>query len=352
MKKRIPVAVLGATGSVGQRFLQLLDGHPWFEVVSITGSERSIGRKYREACKWVLDEPMPENVKEMIVLPSLPGKISSPVVFSALPTKVAKTVEPDFAQAGTCVFSNASAYRQEADVPILLPEINSEQIEIVHYQRQNRKWDGCIITNSNCTSAGVSVALKALYDAFGLKNVFLVSMQALSGAGYPGVSSVDIINNVIPLIPGEEEKVALEPRKILGRLKNNAIEFADFSVSAHTNRVAVVDGHLACLSVGLQRSAPIDEIVEALRAYQAPEMARGLPSTPQPVIHVSDQPDRPQPRYDRWIGKGMTTVVGRVRKDDIFDLRMIVLSHNTVRGAAGGSIYNAELLVDQGLARL
>jgi aspartate-semialdehyde dehydrogenase len=349
MKERIPVAVLGATGSVGQRFLQLLDGHPWFEVVSISGSERSIGKSFGEVCQWVVSEPMPEYAKDMVVLPSTPKKIKTPVVFSALPTNIAKAVEPDFANSGINVFSNASAYRQEPDVPILLPEINAEHIGLVQFQRKTRNWDGCIVTNSNCTSAGVSVALKALYDAFGLKNVFLVSLQALSGAGYPGVSSVDIIDNVIPYIPGEEEKVALEPRKILGRLNKNNIELAEFAISAHTNRVAVVDGHLACLSVGLRRSASIEEVVGALSEYQAPEMARNLPSAPHPVIHVSEQPDRPQPRFDRWFGKGMTTVVGRVREDEIFDLRLIVLSHNTVRGAAGGSIYNAELFIDQGL---
>jgi aspartate-semialdehyde dehydrogenase len=194
--------------------------------------------------------------------------------------------------------------------------------------------------------------LKALYDAFGLDKVFIASMQALSGAGYPGVPSVDIIDNVIPHIPGEEEKVALEPRKILGRLSGNTIELADFSVSAHTNRVAVVDGHMACLTIALKCRASISEIIVALKEYQAPEVARDLPSAPTPVIHVCADPAHPQPRYDRWIGKGMTTVVGRVREDDIFDLRMIVLSHNTVRGAAGGSIYNAELLVDQGLVPL
>ena len=352
MEERIPVAVLAATGSVGQRFLQLLNGHPWFEVVSISGSERSIGMRYHEACHWGLSEPMPNWVRDMVVVPSTPDAIKTPVVFSALPTNNAQTIEPAFAQSGACVFSNASAYRQAPDVPILLPEVNAEQIGIVDFQRKNRNWNGCIVTNSNCTAAGISVALKVLYDAFGLDKAFIVSLQALSGAGYPGVSSMDIIDNVIPHIPGEEEKVALEPRKILGHLKNNAIEFAEFSVSAHTNRVAVVDGHIVCLSVGLKKRAPISEIIAAFQAYQPPEISRNLPSTPVPVVHVCEDPNHPQPRYDRWIGKGMTTVVGRVREDEIFDLRMVVLSHNTVRGAAGGSIYNAELLVDQGLAQV
>ena len=351
MEERIPVAVLGATGSVGQRFLQLLDRHPWFEVVSVSGSDRSIGRPYGDACHWVLNEPMPDWVKGKVIVPSTPDAINAPIVFSALPTNNAQTIEPTFAQKGVCVFSNASAYRQAPDVPILLPEVNAEHLGLVDFQRQNRGWTGCIVTNSNCTATGISIALKVLLDSFGLDKVFIVSLQALSGAGYPGVPSMDIIDNVIPHIPGEEEKVALEPRKILGQLTNNAIEFADFSVSAHTNRVAVVDGHLACLSVGLNKRTEISEIVAAFQAYQPPKISRNLPSTPVPVIHVCEDPNHPQPRFDRWIGKGMTTVVGRVRNDEIFDLRMAVLSHNTVRGAAGGSIYNAELLVDQGLAR-
>jgi aspartate-semialdehyde dehydrogenase len=246
------------------------------------------------------------------------------------------------------ICSNASAYRMAPDVSILLPEVNPDQASILPIQQKLRGWSGGIITNSNCTSTGVTVALKVLQDAFGLRKVFAVSMQALSGAGYPGIPSIDIIDNVIPLIKGEEEKVESEPRKMLGKISGNAIVSADFAISAHTNRVAVVDGHMVCLSVELERKASPAQAVQAFRDYQAPEVSHDLPSAPKPVVIVRDESDRPQPRLDRMSGKGMTTVVGRVRPDPIFDLKFVVLSHNTIRGAAGGSIYNAELLVKLG----
>jgi aspartate-semialdehyde dehydrogenase len=349
MSERIPVTVLGATGSVGQRFIQLLDGHPWFEVVSLTGSQRKVGQKYSAACHWVLEEPMPKWAAEMTVQESIPGSINAAVAFSALPSRVARDLEPQFAQAGVFVCSNASAYRQEADVPILLPEVNPDHSALVSTQRNSRGWGGGIVTNPNCTSAGMTVALKALHDAFGLQRVFAISLQALSGAGYPGVASLDIVGNVIPNILGEEEKVEFEPRKMLGTLKNGSISLAEFFISAHTNRVAVLDGHVVCLSVELKNPATPQEAVQALTAYHAPQVSQDLPSSPKPVIQVQDEPDRPQPRLDRMIGKGMTTVVGRVRSDPLLHVKMVVLSHNTIRGAAGGSIYNAELLVKQGL---
>ena len=349
MSERIPVSVLAATGSVGQRFIQLLDKHPWFEVKSLTGSDRSIGQTYGESCRWLLPEPMPAWARGMVVFPTTPEAASAPLVFSALPTDIAKTTEPLFAQAGVKVFSNASAYRKEPDVSILLPEVNPDQAPIVEAQRRNHGWSGYIVTNSNCTSTGMTVTLKALQDAFGLQMVFAVSLQALSGAGYPGVPSMDIIDNVIPYIGGEEEKVEWEPRKMLGKIVDDEIEPADFVISAHTNRVAVSDGHMVCLSVETQRRTDAKNAIQALRAYQAPEASRDLPSAPRPVIVVRDEADRPQPRLDRSSGGGMATVVGRVRPDPIYDLKMVVLSHNTVRGAAGGSIYNAELMVKLGL---
>lgn len=349
MSERIPVAILAATGSVGQRFVQLLDGHPWFEVIALTGSDRSVGQLYGDACHWVLPEAMPEWARRMTVVPSTPEAANAQIVFSALPTNIAKDTEPLFAQAGMKVFSNASAYRKAPDVPILLPEVNPEHARIVEAQRKARGWSGYIVTNSNCTSTGMTVALKALQDAFGLKLVFAVSLQALSGAGYPGVSSLDILDNVIPYIGGEEEKVEWEPRKMLGKLGDGEIELADFVVSAHTNRVAVSDGHTVCLSVEMRERADARRVIQALRDYQAPEIACDLPFTPQPVIVVRDEADRPQPRLDRNTGRGMATVVGRVRPDPIYDIRLVVLSHNTVRGAAGGSIYNAELLTKLGL---
>jgi aspartate-semialdehyde dehydrogenase len=347
---KIPVAILAATGSVGQRFVQLLDGHPWFEVVALTGSDRSVGRLYGEACHWILGEQMPEWAKTMRVLPTEPGAVpAAALVFSALPTDIAKQVEPGFAQAGKLVCSNASAYRKEADVPILLPEINAGHAALVESQRRRRGWSGGIVTNPNCTSTGMTVTLKALLDAFGLKRVFAVSLQAVSGAGYPGVASMDILDNVIPNIEGEETKVEWEPRKMLGSLAGDSIALADFAISAHTNRVAVIDAHLVCLSLELGRKASLEEVTAALANYQPPAAALGLPSTPQPTILVRSESDRPQPRLDRMTGRGMTTVVGRVRPDPLFDYKLVVLSHNTIRGAAGGAIYNGELLVNLGL---
>jgi aspartate-semialdehyde dehydrogenase len=346
---QIPVAVLGATGSVGQRFMSLLDQHPWFKVVALAASDRSVGQKYSSAARWVLNEPMPEYARDMIVVPATTEAVQAKVVFSALHNEIARDLEPQFAQAGVAVCSNASSYRREEDVPLLLPEVNAEHVQLVKNQRQQRGWSGCILTNPNCTSTGLTVALKAIDDAFGVKKVFAVSMQALSGAGYPGVPSLDIIDNVIPNINGEEEKVEWEPRKMLGKLVGGKVNNADIQFSAHTNRVAVTDGHTLCASV--QLANPVDpEAVEAvLRAYAAPLSARDLPSSPRPAIEVRSEADRPQPRLDRLTGKGMTTVVGRVRRDPIFDIKFVVLSHNTIRGAAGGSIYNAELLVQEGL---
>lgn len=349
MSERIPVAILAATGSVGQRFIQLLDNHPWFEVTALTASDRSVGQPYGEACHWLLPEPMPAWAREIVVTPTTPESANAPLVFSALPAGVAKEAEPAFAHAGVKVFSNASAYRMPSDISILLPEVNPHQAQIVEAQRRLRGWSGYIVTNSNCTSTGMTVALKALQDAFGLSLVFAVSLQALSGAGYPGVPSMDIIDNVIPYIGGEEEKVEEEPRKMLGAIEGDEIVPASFAITAHTNRVAVSDGHMVCLSVETQRRCDARQAVQALREYQAPEISRDLPSAPQPVIIVRDEADRPQPRLDRAAVRGMATVVGRVRPDPIYDVKMVVLSHNTVRGAAGGSIYNAELMVKLGL---
>ena len=349
MQKPIQAAILGAAGSVGQRFVRLLTGHPWFEVVAVTGSERSVGQRYGDACHWVLPEEMPDWVKDMEISSSYTSAPDVPLVFSALPSHYAKEIEPKFAAGGTWVCSNASAFRSEADVPILLPEINPQHLVLIEEQKRNRGWKGGIVTNSNCTSTGIAVVLYVLDQHYGVDQVFAVSMQAISGAGYPGVAALDILDNVIPHIPGEEEKVELETRKILGEVENGSIVPANIQISAHTNRVAVSDGHTVCLSIGL-RDAPADlsQVIAKLRAYQAPEASRELPSTPDPVIYYSEADDRPQPRLDRMYGKGMSTGVGRLRVDPILDLKLVVLSHNTIRGAAGGSIYNAELLVQEG----
>lgn len=354
MNAKIPVAVLAATGSVGQRFVQLLDGHPWFEVVALTGSDRSIGQTYRTACHWILSDSMPAWAAEMTLVPSEPGPVmnGARLVFSALPSDIALGVEFAYARAGVTVCSNASAYRCETDVPVLLPEVNPEQASIVPIQRRLRGWSGAIVCNPNCTATGLTVALKALRDAFGLSRAFVVSLQAISGAGYPGVASMDIIDNVIPYIGSDEEgKVESEPQKMLGRVVGDAILPADFLISAHTNRVAVSDGHMVCLSVELKQKPSLEEVTHALSAYQAPEVSRDLPWAPHPPILLRSEPDRPQPRLDRWAGKGMTTVVGRLRPDPLFHYKMVILSHNTVRGAAGGSLYNGELLAAMDLVK-
>ncbi|HEY2980284.1 MAG TPA: aspartate-semialdehyde dehydrogenase [Anaerolineales bacterium] len=348
---QIPVAVLGATGAVGQRFVSLLAAHPWFKVVALAASDRSAGQPYAEACRWVLNEAMPEYAREMRIVPVDPGSIPAKILFSALPTNMAKDVEPQFAQAGFAVCSNASAYRRADDVPLLLPEVNADHIQLVKVQREQRGWKGCILTNPNCTSTGLTVALKALDDAFGVEKAFVVSLQALSGAGYPGVPSLDIIDNVIPNVNGEEDKVEWEPRKMLGTYGAGRVELSGIAISAHTNRVAVSDGHTVCASVELSRPADPEAAARAMSAYLAPASARDLPSSPRPALQVRTEADRPQPRLDRLTGNGMTTVVGRVRRDPLLHVKFVVLSHNTIRGAAGGSIYNAELLVNENLLR-
>jgi len=348
---QIPVAVLGATGSVGQRFISLLENHPWFKVVALAASDRSAGQTYSKATRWVLDVPMPDYARDMVIVPANTDSVQAKIVFSALHTEIANELEPAFAKAGAAVCSNASSYRRGEDVPLLLPEINADHIQLVKAQRRNKGWNGCIVTNPNCTSTGLTIALKALDEAFGVKKVFAVSLQALSGAGYPGVPSLDIMDNIIPNVAngGEEEKVEWEPRKMLGKRNENQIELADINFSVHTNRVAVIDGHTVCASVALANPVEPEAAIQVLREYRAPESARELPSSPRPVIEVRDEADRPQPRLDRMAEKGMTTVVGRVRRDPILDLKFVVLSHNTIRGAAGASIYNAELLVKEDL---
>jgi aspartate-semialdehyde dehydrogenase len=348
LRDKLKVGVVGASGSVGQRFVQLLANHPWFELTCVTGSERRVGKKYGETTRWILAEPMPAGVRNMVVIPSDPADVDADLVFSALPSDVARELEPRFAAAGIGVCTNAGAFRREPDVPILVPEVNADHTALVPVQRRNRGWSGFIVTNPNCTATGMTIALKALLDSFGLEQVFAVSLQALSGAGYPGVPAMDIIDNVVPYIKGEEEKVEWEPRKMLGTLRNEEIEPAGFTLSAHTNRVNVSDGHMVCLTVRLARRASVDEIKSALRDFRMPQICRDLPSAPDRAIEVREEDDRPQPRLDRSTGNGMSTVVGRVRPDNLWDVRLVVLSHNTIRGAAGGSLFNAELLVKQG----
>ena len=349
MDEKIPVAVLAATGAVGQRFVQLLDGHPWFQVVALTGSERRQGQAYGETCRWVLTQPMPSWAVEMPIMPSDPEILGTPLVFSALPAKFALEIEPNFARAGVGVCTNAGAFRRDPFVPILLPEINSDHVSLIERQREVHGWRGMIVCNPNCTSTGMAIVLKILDGAFGVRQVFAVSLQAASGAGYPGVPSLDLVDNIVPNIANEEEKVEWEPRKILGTVMEGQLSLHPMEISVHTNRVPVSDGHTVCLSAAFERSPAPDDVRQVLQAYQPGEQARGLPSTPSPVIDVRPENDRPQPRLDRMAGGGMTTVVGRIRPDPLLDVKLVVLSHNTIRGAAGGSLYNAEFLVKAGL---
>jgi len=344
---KIKVAILGATGAVGQRFVQLLDGHPWFEVTALTGSDRTIGQTYAEGCRWILAEPMPEYAKTMKIVPTGPG-FEAALAFSALPADIAREAEPALAAAGYAVCSNASAHRLWPDVPLLIPEVNPGHTALIETQKSRRGWKGFIVTNPNCTSTGLTIVFKALQDAFGLRRAFVVSMQALSGAGYPGVASLDAIDNVIPNVSGEEGKVETEPQKMLGHLTHGRIEAAPLIISAHTNRVAVTDGHMICASVEFERAGTPAEAAQALAEFQAPALVQTLPSAPHCVIEVRDEADRPQPRRDRGAGGGMTTVVGRVREDPLFHVKFVCLSHNTIRGAAGGAILNGELLAAQG----
>lgn len=347
---KIKVAVIAATGAVGQRFVQLLDNHPWFEVTALTGSDRTVGMRYADGVRWVLAGPIPEYARDMKVVPTEPG-LDAAICFSALPADTAKEIEPAFAKAGHFIASNASAHRMWPDVPLLIPEVNPDHTSLIKAQQKKHDWNGFLTTNPNCTSTGFTVALRPLLDAFGLKRVFVVSMQATSGAGYPGVASLDILDNVFPYIGGEESKVEIEPQKMLGKFADDHIEFADFKTSAHTNRVPVIDGHTVCLSIEFGSKASAEDAARVLADFKGPEIVRGLPSTPKTIIEVKSEADRPQPRKDRDAGKGMTTVVGRVRPDPLFDLKFVVLSHNTIKGAAGGSLQNAELMVAQGLLK-
>jgi aspartate-semialdehyde dehydrogenase len=350
MADRIPVAVLGATGAVGQRFIQLLADHPWFEVSAVAASERSVGRSYAEVANWVIPGDPPAWIGEMMVQPLEPD-LPAKIVFSALPSSVAREIEPAFAQAGYAVCSNASAYREEPGVPLLIPEINADHIRMIPGQQAQFGWEGLIVTSPNCTVTGIVMPLKPLDEAFDLKQVFAVSMQAISGAGYPGVASLDVLGNVVPYIPSEEEKIEAETRLLLGRMVEGKRVAADIAVSAQANRVPVLDGHTVCLSLGFEKPVTADDAVAALVGFRGPDVVRQLPSAPESPILVRPEPNRPQPRRDRDAGGGMAVTVGRVRSCPLLDLRLVSVSHNTLRGAASGSILNAELLVASGYVK-
>lgn len=345
--KRIPVAVLGATGSVGQRFVQLLADHPWFRVAEVVASERSVGRAYRDATDWRLDAFMPDGAANLKVK-DYSEAIDSPVAFSALPGEVAQEIEQRLAAEGHAVLSNTSTHRMEPDVPIVLAEVNADHIAAIETQERNRGWKGYIVTNSNCTAMHMILTLKPLMDAFGLQQVMMTSMQAVSGAGYPGVPSLDMIDNVIPFINTEEEKVAEETRKILGSW-DNGFRDAEVVVSAACNRVPVRDGHTETVAVKLGRDASPDEVIEVFQSFRGLPQEMGLPSAPARPIVVRMENNRPQPVLDRDTEKGMASVVGRVRPCPIMGTKYVLLGHNTIRGAAGASILNAELFREKGL---
>lgn len=346
--QKIPVAILGATGAVGQRFVQMLADHPWFDIAVLTGSERSIGRTYGEVARWLLPDSIPARVTGMIVQPTSNAG-TAPLAFSALPADQAREAEPAWAAAGTLVCSNASAYRMDPLVPLLIPEVNPDHVAMVETQRNARGWSGAIVTNPNCATITLVMALRPLHDQFGVKQVQVTTMQSISGAGYPGVASMDILDNVVPYIGGEEEKLESEPLKLLGTLRGDQVEHASIRLSASVNRVPVFDGHMVSTSVAFERRPGVEEAIAAMREFTPPERVRELPSAPERAIIVRDEPDRPQPRRDRDLYGGMGTTVGRVRPCNVLDLKFTVLSHNTIRGAAGGAVLNAELLVAEGL---
>lgn len=350
-KARIPVGILGATGTVGQRMVRLLEGHPWLRVAYVAASDRSAGRPYREAVRWLQDAPIPEDVANLEVMPTLesgapPGTADeAPLVLSALDASVAGEAESAYSARGLLVVSNARNHRMDPDVPLLIPEVNPGHLDLLDRQPTA---PGGIVTNPNCSSIGLALSLKPLHDAFGVRQVHVVTLQAVSGAGIPGVSSMEVLDNVIPFISGEEEKVERECRKVLGVLGDGGVRAADITVSAQCNRVPVLDGHLECVSVGFERTPEPDEAARVLAEFRGRSQALALPSAPRRPIHVLEGEADPQPRLHRGIEKGMSVSVGRLRACPLLGLRYVVLSHNTVRGAAGGALLAAELATAHG----
>ncbi len=347
MASKISVGILGATGIVGQRFIQMLEQHPWFEVGWLAASERSEGRTYGEAARWRLKTPLPKRVEKMMVSPAAPAGAPK-VIFAALDAGIASELEPRFADAGCAVISNSSALRMQADVPLVIPEVNPDHIRLIECQSWRRKSGGFAVTNPNCSAIGLVLSLAPLKQRFGLDTVMAVTMQAVSGAGYPGVASLDILGNVIPYIAKEEEKMEEETRKLLGKLNGSAIQPSSFAMSAQCNRVAVEDGHTESVSVKLKSKARAEEIISAWQEFHSLPQQLKLPSAPtSPVIYMNAA-DRPQPRFDVEAGAGMTACVGRLRPCSVLEWKFTVLSHNTIRGAAGAALLNAELLKAQG----
>jgi len=347
MPNKIPVGILGATGVVGQRFVQMLEHHPWFEVAWLAASDRSEGRRYGEAVRWRMKTPLPPQVGNTRVSPAIPDGAPK-VIFAALDASIAAELEPRFAKAGCAVVSNSSALRMQKDVPLVIPEVNAEHIKLIECQSWRRESRGFVVTNPNCSAIGLVMALAPLQQKFGIDTVMVVTMQAVSGAGYPGVASLDILGNVIPYIAKEEEKMEEETLKLLGRLDGSKIVSADFGMSAQCNRVAVEDGHTESVSVKLRKIAATEEIIASWDEFRSVPQELRLPSAPAKPLQYLTSADRPQPRFDVDAGVGMTATVGRLRPCSVLDWKFTVLSHNTIRGAAGAALLNAELLKVQG----
>lgn len=356
--ERRDVGILGATGTVGQRFIQLLANHPWFNITWLAASDRSAGKTYAEACAWRLDTPLPARIAAMTLQPNTPEASATPlprIIFAALDAGIARELEPKFAEAGCAVISNSSAFRMSPDVPLVIPEVNADHLELLETQLTRRGAEGVqpsggyIVTNSNCSVMGLVLALAPLERRFGIDSLFVSTMQAVSGAGYPGVASLDILGNVVPFIKNEEEKMQEEFGKLLGKVEGNGIQSLDAKISAHCNRVAVEDGHTECVSVKLKRTASREEILDAWTSFQpfgpaASQFGVHMPTAPVHPIEFDAGVDRPQPRLDRMRGNGMATTVGRLRPCSLLDWKFTLLSHNTIRGAAGAAVLNAEML--------
>ena len=346
MQTKHPIGILGATGMVGQRFIQLLENHPWFEVAWLAASDRSSGKTYGEAAKWRLDTPLPERIARMTVSPADP--VNAPkVIFAALDADIAREMEPKFAAAGCAVVSNSSAFRMHANVPLVIPEVNADHLHLIEEQPWRKESGGYMVTNPNCSAIGLVIALKPIEERFGIEQIFVTTMQAVSGAGYPGVPSMDILGNVVPYIKSEEEKMEAETLKLLGHFEGHAVKPLAARMSAHCNRVAVEDGHTESVSIKLTKPATREEMLAAWAEFR-PLAGQHLPMAPDQPIEFAPQDDRPQPRLDKNRGRGMGVTVGRLRPCGLLDWKFTVLSHNTIRGAAGAAILNAELLASLG----
>jgi aspartate-semialdehyde dehydrogenase len=350
MKTKYPIGILGATGMVGQRYIQLLENHPWFEVAWLAASDRSSGKLYGEAAKWRLDTPLPERIANMTVAEADP-KGAPKIIFASIDAAIAREMEPRFAEAGCAVLSNSSAFRMAPNVPLVIPEVNADHLHMIEEQPSRKRSGGYMVTNPNCSTIGLVMALKPIQERFGIEQIFVTTMQAVSGAGYPGVPSMDILGNVVPYIGSEEEKMEAETLKLLGALEGHGVTPLGARITAHCNRVAVVDGHTECVSIklGNKLGRPVtrDEILAAWAEFR-PLADKKLPTAPDQPIQFAPQNDRPQPRLDRNRGHGMAVTVGRLRPCGLLDWKFVALSHNTVRGAAGATILNAELLASLG----